>query len=76
MKSLVLYRNSCRFSKQQAGLGGMAFDEGTFGVFGYITKGLDIMYSLRDGATITSAKVLSGGEKLVRPQGAQTSSSS
>eukprot|EP00967_Tisochrysis_lutea_P117806 scaffold190816_cov21-Tisochrysis_lutea.AAC.2 len=27
-----------RFSKQQAGLGGMAFDEGTFGVFGYITK--------------------------------------
>ncbi|KAF5829595.1 cyclophilin-type peptidyl-prolyl cis-trans isomerase [Dunaliella salina] len=42
-----------RFSKQQAGLGGMAFDEGTFGVFGYVTKGLDVMYSLRDGAVIT-----------------------
>lgn len=56
-----------RFSKQQAGLGGMAFDEGTFGVFGYITKGLDVMYSLRDGAVITNAKVLSGADKLVRP---------
>lgn len=27
-----------KFDKQQAGLAGLAFDEGRFGVFGYVTE--------------------------------------
>lgn len=27
-----------KFSKEQAGLSGLAFDEGIFGVFGYVTE--------------------------------------
>ena len=27
-----------KFSKEQAGLSGLAFDEGVFGVFGYVTE--------------------------------------
>ena len=27
-----------KFSTEQAGLAGLAFDEGTFGVFGYVTR--------------------------------------
>ena len=32
-----------KFDKQQAGLSGLAFDEGRFGVFGYVTGGLDAL---------------------------------
>ena len=32
-----------KFSKEQAGLSGLAFDEGIFGVFGYVTEGLELV---------------------------------
>eukprot|EP00195_Chlamydomonas_chlamydogama_P006999 CAMPEP_0202892210 /NCGR_PEP_ID=MMETSP1392-20130828/1989_1 /ASSEMBLY_ACC=CAM_ASM_000868 /TAXON_ID=225041 /ORGANISM="Chlamydomonas chlamydogama, Strain SAG 11-48b" /LENGTH=381 /DNA_ID=CAMNT_0049576099 /DNA_START=237 /DNA_END=1383 /DNA_ORIENTATION=+ len=56
-----------KFDKQQAGLAGLAFDEGTFGVFGYVTEGMDVMSKLQSGDVIVKAKVISGAEKLVRP---------
>ncbi|GIL75050.1 hypothetical protein Vretifemale_4870 [Volvox reticuliferus] len=56
-----------KFDKQQAGLAGLAFDEGTFGVFGYITDGLDSVTRLEPGDVITSVRVLSGADKLVVP---------
>lgn len=57
-----------RFDKQQAGLSGLAFDEGTFGVFAYITSGMDEIGRLASGDKIVSAKIVSGADKLVRPQ--------
>jgi len=56
-----------KFDKTQAGLAGLSFDEGTFGVFGYVTKGLNIASSLENGDIIKSARVVSGEEKLVVP---------
>lgn len=34
-----------KFSKEQAGLSGLAFDEGIFGVFGYVTEVRFALYS-------------------------------
>eukprot|EP00197_Chlamydomonas_leiostraca_P002218 CAMPEP_0202859684 /NCGR_PEP_ID=MMETSP1391-20130828/1691_1 /ASSEMBLY_ACC=CAM_ASM_000867 /TAXON_ID=1034604 /ORGANISM="Chlamydomonas leiostraca, Strain SAG 11-49" /LENGTH=376 /DNA_ID=CAMNT_0049538739 /DNA_START=202 /DNA_END=1332 /DNA_ORIENTATION=+ len=65
-----------KFDKQQAGLAGLAFDEGTFGVFGYVTKGMDAISLLRSGDLIVSATVVSGAEKLVQPQPAPPPASS
>ena len=56
-----------KFDKQQAGLAGLAFDEGTFGVFGYVTDGLDNALRLAQGDVIESARVVAGAERLVRP---------
>ncbi|KAG2428968.1 hypothetical protein HXX76_011212 [Chlamydomonas incerta] len=57
-----------KFDKQQAGLGGLAFDEGQFGVFGYVTEGLEtVLPRLGPGDVIVEAKVVSGGDKLVQP---------
>lgn len=56
-----------KFDRQQGGLSGLSFDEGTFGVFGYVTAGLDVVNSLKSGDVIVSAKVVSGADKLVRP---------
>ncbi|GIL50914.1 hypothetical protein Vafri_7000 [Volvox africanus] len=56
-----------KFDKQQAGLAGLAFDEGTFGVFGYITDGMDSVARLEPGDVITSVRILSGVDKLVVP---------
>ncbi|KAL6745187.1 hypothetical protein V8C86DRAFT_2986107, partial [Haematococcus lacustris] len=56
-----------KFDKQQAGLAGLAFDEGTFSVFGYVTQGMDVVGKLRSGDVIVKAQVLSGADKLVRP---------
>lgn len=103
--------------EQQAGLAGLAFDEGMFGVFGYVTEvrppaltpnryvllllppaphsrvaelcraawdgtsfqpflppnpllllqGLDVAYNLRSRDVITSARVISGADRLMRP---------
>lgn len=49
----------------QAGLSGLSFDEGTFGVFGYVTSGMDNVVKLQTGDMIRSAKVTSGKERLV-----------
>jgi cyclophilin family peptidyl-prolyl cis-trans isomerase len=56
-----------KFDKQQAGLGGLSFDEGTFGVFAYVTKGLDVVGSLRNGDSVVEAQVVAGLDKLVVP---------
>lgn len=56
-----------KFDKQQAGLAGLSFDEGEFGVVGYITKGLDFVGKLDSNDRIVKAEVLSGLEKLIRP---------
>ncbi|KAF6262263.1 permease family-domain-containing protein [Scenedesmus sp. NREL 46B-D3] len=53
-----------KFDKQQAGLSGLSFDEGTFGVFGYVTDGMPIVSKLATGDMIVSAKVVSGLERL------------
>jgi len=59
------------FDKRSAGLGGMAFEEGEFSVFGYVTKGEEegFLSQLNTGDTIVSAKVISGGERLVNGGG-------
>lgn len=51
----------------QAGLSGLSFDEGTFGVFGYVTSGMDSIAKLQTGDIIRSAKLISGKERLVLP---------
>lgn len=58
-----------KYDRQQGGLSGLAFDEGTFGVFGYVTKGMDIVQRLESGDVIVRAKVVSGEERLLRPGG-------
>ncbi|WIA35054.1 hypothetical protein OEZ86_003543 [Tetradesmus obliquus] len=65
-----------KFDKQQAGLSGLSFDEGTFGVFGYVTDGMAVVTKLQTGDTIVSAKVVSGLERLVRPEAGSNGSSS
>jgi peptidyl-prolyl cis-trans isomerase B (cyclophilin B) len=54
----------------QAGLSGLSFDEGTFGVFGYVTSGMDNVVKLQTGDMIRSAKLTSGKERLVVPPAA------
>eukprot|EP00775_Hariotina_reticulata_P002402 gene2402-2706_t len=56
-----------KFDKQQAGLSGLSFDEGTFGVFGYVTDGMDVVGKLQTGDIISKAEVTSGIDRLVRP---------
>jgi cyclophilin family peptidyl-prolyl cis-trans isomerase len=56
-----------KFDKQQAGLAGLSFDEGTFGVFGYVTNGLDVVKQLVTGDVIVKAKLVSGQERLLQP---------
>lgn len=51
----------------QAGLSGLSFDEGTFGVFGYVTEGMDVIGGLASGDVIRSAKLTAGRERLVLP---------
>eukprot|EP00892_Ulva_mutabilis_P007573 jgi/Ulvmu1/5188/UM021_0205.1 len=54
------------FDPQQSGLSGLSFDEGRFGVFGYITKGLDdTVTKLAAGDRIVQAKVTKGLDKLI-----------
>ena len=55
-----------RYDKAASGLGGLAFDEGTFGVFGYVVKGSDVLNNLQTGDVIVSMKVVEGEERLVR----------
>lgn len=51
----------------QAGLSGLSFDEGNFGVFGYVTTGMDNVVKLQTGDVIRSAKLVAGKERLVVP---------
>lgn len=56
-----------KFDKQQSGLAGLAFDEGEFGVFGYITEGRELLSSIEDGDVLVRAKVIDGLDKLQVP---------
>ncbi|CAM6124244.1 unnamed protein product [Calypogeia fissa] len=55
------------YDKRNAGLGGLAFDEGQFSVFGYVTKGRELLSQLKTGDIIQSATMISGQEKLLVP---------
>lgn len=55
------------YDKRSSGLGGIAFDEGQFSVFGYVTKGQDILAQLRTGDVIQSVRLISGQDRLVVP---------
>ncbi|GLC36069.1 hypothetical protein PLESTF_000972600 [Pleodorina starrii] len=61
-----------KFDKQQAGLAGLAFDEGTFGVFGYVTDGMDAVARLEPGDVVTGVRVISGADRLIVPSAAET----
>jgi hypothetical protein len=55
-----------KFDGQQAGLSGLAFDEGEFGVFGYVTSGMeDVVAKLETGDKIVTASLVSGADRLV-----------
>ena len=56
-----------KFDRQQSGLAGLSFDEGVFGVFGYITEGVEFVPLLTASDVVVEAKVVSGAERLVRP---------
>jgi hypothetical protein len=59
---------SLQFTKNQAGLAGLSFDEGRFGVFAYVTEGMDdIVPRLETGDVIVRAELAEGADKLVRP---------
>lgn len=56
------------FDRQlMAGLAGLSFDEGQFGVFAYVTRGADLLGKLQQGDVIERASLASGEERLVVP---------
>lgn len=57
-----------RYNRATAGLGGLAFEEGTYAVFGYVTDGAEAVRQLRSGDRIVSARLVSGEDGLVVPQ--------
>ncbi|KAL6772295.1 CYN37 [Auxenochlorella protothecoides x Auxenochlorella symbiontica] len=57
-----------KFDRSSAGLAGLSFDEGQFGVLGYVTKGLGVLDSLGEGDKVVSARIISGSDLLQRPQ--------
>jgi hypothetical protein len=57
------------FDKRQAGLAGLSFDEGEFGVMGYVTQGAEALARLGQGDVVVSAKLVEGLDRLV-PAGA------
>ena len=55
-----------KFDPSQAGLSGLSFDEGEFGVFGYVTGGMEeVVAKLSTGDRIVKATVVSGLDRLV-----------
>lgn len=70
------------YSRQQAGLGGLAFEEGEFSVFGYATPssngrdggGADaavLLPQISQGDVIVRSRILSGKDRLVVPAAAK-----
>lgn len=55
------------YDKRNSGLGGLAFDEGQFSVFGYVTTGRDVLSQLKTGDIIRSAKLVEGQDRLILP---------
>ena len=64
------------FDKRSAGLGGMAFEEGEFSVFGYVVRGEEegFLQQLATGDVIVSAQVVQGADRLLYPAGAPAAS--
>jgi len=58
------------FDGRSAGLAGLAFDEGTFSVAGYVTGGQELLPQLRQGDRVTSVRLVEGGDRLRRPAAA------
>ncbi len=56
-----------RYARNTAGLGGLAFEEGAYSVYGYVTEGQELLRQLRSGDVIRNAKLVSGAENLVLP---------
>ncbi|CAI7778916.1 unnamed protein product [Closterium sp. NIES-53] len=56
-----------KYDKRRSGLGGLAFDEGQFSVFGYVTRGRDVLAQLRTGDVIQSARIVAGADRLSVP---------
>jgi cyclophilin family peptidyl-prolyl cis-trans isomerase len=55
------------YSRSQAGLSGLAFEEGEFPVVGYVTEGGDVLPRLRSGDIIKKARLVEGADRLVLP---------
>lgn len=54
-----------KFSPEQGGLAGLAFDEGAFSVFGYVVEGMETVISkLESGDKIVCARIVSGESRL------------
>lgn len=51
-------------------LADVAFLDGNYAVFGYVTDGMDVVDKIQLGDVITSAKVISGAENLIQPTSA------
>ena len=67
-----------KYQRQASGLAGLSFDEGNFGVFGYVTKGAELLNKLEPGDVVVGARVADGAEKLrlPTPNGADTTPTS
>ena len=52
---------------------GLNLLDGRYAIFGYVTKGKEVLDQLKEGDKIESAKVIAGAENLVEPQVAQAS---
>lgn len=57
-----------KFDKQQSGLSGLSFDEGEFGVFGYVVNGPQQLSKVEQGDYIKRAEVVSGADRLINVQ--------
>ncbi|CAM6034477.1 unnamed protein product [Sphagnum compactum] len=55
------------YDRRSSGLGGLSFEEGQFSVFGYVTKGKELLSQLKTGDIIKSAKLVSGLDRFVAP---------
>lgn len=55
-----------KYERQAAGLAGLSFDEGEFGVLGYVTRGQELLRTIGEGDRLVSARLVSGGDKLRR----------
>ncbi len=57
-----------KFDRSSSGLAGLAFDEGTFGVFGYVTQGAELLQQLASGDMIKQMVLISGEDRLQAPE--------
>lgn len=54
------------YDRRNSGLGGLSFEEGQFSVFGYVTKGRELLSQLKTGDVIKEAKLVSGADRVVQ----------